>query len=251
MSNQIIYSLVVRKKNTILCEYSEHSGNFQQIALKIIRKALSVQLNIFRSVVKYDDYIFYILSINNIFLLSLTDNPNKDNPDTPLVENPSYFIFLKYLYDKLLKEKSLEDILKAEAFSLVEFVSTMKLSATAYNIKPETFNDPLNEEEFPLSDIDYKKQNTESRLSIIKNVTPILDSNENEYDEIIEKIKEENDTKSELMKDLNQALIRNKGSIKKKKKKKWNKKYFILIVSSSVICVLLILFLLYEFVLKK
>ena len=58
MSNQIIYSLVVRKKNTILCEYSEHSGNFQQIALKIIRKALSVQLNIFRSVVKYDDYIF-------------------------------------------------------------------------------------------------------------------------------------------------------------------------------------------------
>ena len=127
----------------------------------------------------------------------------------------------------------------------------MKLSMTAYNIKPETFNDPLNEEEFPLSDIDYKKQNTESRLSIIKNVTPKLDSNSNEYDEIIEKIKEENDTKSELMKDLNQALIRNKGSIKKKKKKKWNKKYFILLVSSSVICVLLILFLLYEFVIKK
>ena len=241
MSNQIIYSLIVRKKTTILCEFSEHSGNFQQITLKIIKKALGIQQTKFRSLIPYDDYFFYVLSIDNIFIISLIQNLT-DNLLAPpegggVEENSNIFSFNKYLYDKMLVGKTIEEINKAEAFSLEEFVNILKLSMTAFNIKPESFNDKLNDEEFPLEDIHYEKNNRESRLSVIKNNLPIVDNNDENYEEIIEKLKEENDTKSELIKGINEALVKGRGSIKKKRSKKKNKKKIILI---SIIIIILL-----------
>lgn len=241
MSNQIIYSLIARKKKTILCEFSEHSGNFQQISLKVIKKALGIQQTRFRSLIPYDDYLFYVLVVDNIFIISLTQNLTENLLAPPegggLEENSNIFSFNKYLYDKVIIGKTIEEINKAEAFSLEEFVNTMKLSMMAFNIKPESFNDKINEEEFPLEDIHYEKNNKESRLSVIKNTTPILDNKDENYEEIIEKLKDENDTKSELMKGINEALVKGKGSIVKKRPKKKNKKKIIFI---SVIIIILL-----------
>lgn len=241
MSNQIIYSLIARKKKTILCEFSEHSGNFQQISLKVIKKALGIQQTRFRSLIPYDDYLFYVLVVDNIFIISLTQNITENLLAPPegggLEENSNIFSFNKYLYDKVIIGKTIEEINKAEAFSLEEFVNTMKLSMMAFNIKPESFNDKINEEEFPLEDIHYEKNNKESRLSVIKNTTPILDNKDENYEEIIEKLKDENDTKSELMKGINEALVKGKGSIVKKRPKKKNKKKIIFI---SVIIIILL-----------
>ena len=106
---------------------------------------------------------------------------------------------------------------------------------TAFNIKPESFNDKLNDEEFPLEDIHYEKNNRESRLSVIKNNVPIVDSNDENYEEIIEKLKEESDTKSELIKGINEALVKGRGSIIKKRSKKKNKKKILLITIIIII----------------
>lgn len=38
MSSKIIYSLIARERKIILADYTEYTGNFQQIALNVLRK---------------------------------------------------------------------------------------------------------------------------------------------------------------------------------------------------------------------
>ena len=38
MSKEIVYTVVAKEKNQVICEYTEHRGNFEQVAHNILTK---------------------------------------------------------------------------------------------------------------------------------------------------------------------------------------------------------------------
>lgn len=38
----LIYTVILRGNKTVLCEYTEHSGNFQQISLNLLKTSKNV-----------------------------------------------------------------------------------------------------------------------------------------------------------------------------------------------------------------
>ena len=47
----IVYSLVARQPDVVLCEYSEHQGNFIQISRIVLQKAVKPET---KQIIKYD-----------------------------------------------------------------------------------------------------------------------------------------------------------------------------------------------------
>ena len=66
----ILYSLIAKNLETVLCEYSEYNGNFQQITRLLLRK---VQPNR-RFTIEYDSYKYHYINQDNITYLCMTSN---------------------------------------------------------------------------------------------------------------------------------------------------------------------------------
>ena len=61
----IIYALIAKNDDQVLCEYTEYKGNFEQISRTILRKK---QKNS-RGVLTYEEsYIFTYINENNLYI---------------------------------------------------------------------------------------------------------------------------------------------------------------------------------------
>lgn len=66
----IIYALIAKNDDQVLCEYTEYKGNFEQISRMILRK---IQKNSRRALIYDESYNFTYINENNITYLSMSD----------------------------------------------------------------------------------------------------------------------------------------------------------------------------------
>ena len=97
----ILYALIAKNLDVVLCEYSEYNGNFQQITRTLLRK---VQPNR-KFTIEYDSYKYHYINQDNITYLCMTSNFPEDIAFGFLVDVQKQFIET-YDYDKILSATS-------------------------------------------------------------------------------------------------------------------------------------------------
>jgi len=128
MVKEIIFALVAKEKNQVLCEFTEHRGNFETIAQGILQK---VKENSRATIVFENEYFFYYLNKEGITGLCLCDQ---------YFPKDSAFIFLEELIDALLQKFTKSEIQKERAYSKVFsdiFSPIIKEKISKYNRNPE------------------------------------------------------------------------------------------------------------------
>ena len=129
----IIYALVAKNDDQVLCEYTEYKGNFEQISRTILRK---IQKNS-RGGLTYDEsYNLSYINENNLTYLSMSD-----------AKYPNEFIFsyLEDIQSKFKEKYTQTQIDEALSYSFnTEFKDVLKGKLEYYNSKAEKSKDSIN-----------------------------------------------------------------------------------------------------------
>ena len=140
-NERIIYTAIVRKKHTILVEFTDCSGNFSQIAIGIIDEVLnSIEIEPYQYKAKfiYGKYAFYIVKDHNIYIILMVRAKNiKSNID---------FLFYNFLFNirKDISTKiDVDDPYKLRSYSLGAYLPELKAKVIEFNKSEINFNDNL------------------------------------------------------------------------------------------------------------
>jgi len=70
--NNIIYSAIIKEKNVILCEYTEYTGNFNQILKKFIKLIENSPNKTFKCKFIIGNYQIFCIKENFIYYILFT-----------------------------------------------------------------------------------------------------------------------------------------------------------------------------------
>ena len=109
----IIHALVARHPDIVLCEYSEHTGNFLQISRIILQKVVKTDT---KQMIIYDNHKFYFINENKITYLCLVEGLN----------DSAAFAFLNDVKKKLIQSYDYTQLSNYNTFQLNEFTDVLK-----------------------------------------------------------------------------------------------------------------------------
>lgn len=141
MQQKIIYSVILRKKHTILTEYTDCSGNFSQITIKIMDEIINKKADEpykYKAKFFYGKYIFYILKDNTIYILSMIKSPK-----VKLDNDTIFYSFLYNIHDDISKKINFEKPGKLHAYSLSSYSNDLKSKITEINNGNINFSNKL------------------------------------------------------------------------------------------------------------
>ena len=118
----LIYSLIAKDPDIVLCGYSESTGNFQIYCQKILKK---IHKNAMASY-QYQDYIFHVYNKDSITYLAFSDKSYKEKVA---------YDFLETIHGLFTKKYSKRDIDVAISYSFKDFEDVLKEQMTFYNNK--------------------------------------------------------------------------------------------------------------------
>ena len=176
-NERIIYTAIVRKKHTILVEFTDCSGNFSQIAIGIIDEVLnSIEIEPYQYKAKfiYGKYAFYIVKDHNIYIILMVRAKNiKSNID---------FLFYNFLFNiraDVSKKIDIDDPFKLRPYSLGDYLPKLKTKVFEFNKSEINFNDNLDKStdinKFEL--LDNKIFNENKLFPILSNAQVHADKN--------------------------------------------------------------------------
>ena len=141
MQQKIIYSVILRKKHTILTEYTDCSGNFSQITISIMDEIINKKADEpykYKAKFFYGKYIFYILKDNTIYILSMIKSPK-----VKLDNDTIFYSFLYNIHDDISKKINFEKPGKLHAYSLSSYSNDLKSKITEINNGNINFSNKL------------------------------------------------------------------------------------------------------------
>jgi len=118
----ILYALIARASDVVLCEHTEYAGNFQQISRVLLRK---IKKNSKFSI-EYDKFKFNYINENDISYLCMTEGA----PDQLA------FAYLSDIRKKFIQTYDYDKIAGFYAYQLNEFSDVLKQLMTYYNSNP-------------------------------------------------------------------------------------------------------------------
>ena len=118
----IFYALISKSFDIVLCEYTEYSGNFQQITRMLLRK---IKKNT-KFTINYDKYKFHYINDNDITYLCLSEN----------VSDELAYAFLRDLKKMFTSKYDYEKIASFCAYQLTDFEKVFKQLIYYYNTNP-------------------------------------------------------------------------------------------------------------------
>ena len=137
----IIYTVITRNRKTVLCEFTRHNGNFQQISMHLLGK---ISQDVKTLSIEYDRYKFYLKNeilysdnenkhdenLKGMFVISFMCLINKDEDSEEIIFEYLETIKVKFfsLFDRKIIEKSF-------AYSLGEFITVLKNQMKIYKLK--------------------------------------------------------------------------------------------------------------------
>lgn len=131
MQTKIVYTCVIKSNKKVLCEYTKYTGKFTQMVKKILDVISKERItdDNFKIALQLSKYHFYILYDTNLYIMAMTNQSffyeEKD-------EN-IFFCFLFYLNSLLKTIYSKEQLNKAAAYSLTEFLNEIKSNMSLLN----------------------------------------------------------------------------------------------------------------------
>ncbi len=130
----IIHCLIARHPDIVLCEHSEHTGNFLQISRIILQKVIKPETK--QSIV-YDSHKFLYINENKITYLCLIEGIN----------DSTGFAFLNDVKKKLIQSYDYNSLCSYNTFQLNDFNDTLRQFMNYYNKNPEKtkFGEIINE----------------------------------------------------------------------------------------------------------
>ena len=142
-NEKIIYTAIIKKKHTILTEFTDCSGNFSQITEGIMDEVINVLENepsIYKAKFIYGKYIFYVLRDNKIYIIIMI-KPQKIKADNDSL----FYNFLLIIHEELSKKKQniFEKPGKLRAYSLSELSPQLKEKTIQFNNGEIKFNDAI------------------------------------------------------------------------------------------------------------
>lgn len=141
MQQKIIYSVILRKKHTILTEYTDCSGKFSQITINIMDEIINkkeAEPYKYKAKFFYGKYIFYILKDNTICILTMVKSPK-----AKLDNDTIFYSFLLDIHDDISKKINFEKPGKIHAYSLSSYSNDLKSKITRLNNGEINFSNKL------------------------------------------------------------------------------------------------------------
>ena len=202
---EIIYILIARSSKIVLCDYTDYSGNFQQIALLLLPK---LKKNT-KCEILYDEYKFFSDDEKDITFLCMGKN----------IETELAFNFISDMKKKFFLTFDYEaEIKKAFSYELKEFTEEIKKLYFSYKKYQVTKIKMLENSVSKMNDI------------LLENVQQLL-----ERDAKLDLIAQKSER---LMGDSNN-FMKNIQEIKRRQKLK-KYKYYIIIGGIFFLCILLL-----------
>ena len=202
---EIIYILIARSSKIVLCDYTDYSGNFQQIALLLLPK---LKKNT-KCEILYDEYKFFSDDEKDITFLCMGKN----------IETELAFNFISDMKKKFFLTFDYEtEIKKAFSYELKEFTEEIKKLYFSYKSNPVSKIKMLENSVSKMNDI------------LLENVQQLL-----ERDAKLDLIAQKSER---LMGDSNN-FMKNIQEIKRRQKLK-KYKYYIIIGGIFFLCILLL-----------
>jgi hypothetical protein len=177
----IFYALIAKNFDLILSEYTDYTGNFQQITRMLLYK---IKININKSndndkgkifLIQYDNYIYNYLIKDNLIFLSMSFNEHINYNNTQMkkysINNNNQNIIYAFLIDikKFFNTQyTPQEIEKFKSYELQEFDKTINLLMNYYNAKPKFTKSGL-----PIDNIINEDDNI-----IVENINKYFDSDE-------------------------------------------------------------------------
>lgn len=129
MQDNIIYTAIIRKKKSVLCEYTEYSGKFAQITKKVLSQLNSIDnRNSFRASFSFGKFQFTSIYQNNIYVLTMSDKISINT------EQENYlFAFVYKLHSLLSTQYTNEQISNCHPYSLTDFVKVLDDNTHYFN----------------------------------------------------------------------------------------------------------------------
>ncbi len=118
----VVYSLICKGNDKVLCEFTEYQGNFEQVSRNLLKK---VQKDKRATFVYADEYYFHYINANSITYMCMCDN--KLSQDTAF----SYLEEIKTLFTDTFSPKEIDS---AISYSLNDrFKDSMKGKMNYFN----------------------------------------------------------------------------------------------------------------------
>ena len=137
----IFYSLISKNFNIIISEYTDYTGNFQQITRILLFKLKNKYDKI--GIIRYNKYIYSYITEKNLIYLCISDNQDDDiniNDNIYLQikqkEINIIFSFLTDLKKYFHSRYSNEKIEQLKSYEITEFDKTICFLMNYYNNKP-------------------------------------------------------------------------------------------------------------------
>ena len=137
--NNIIYSAIVKEKHVILCEYTEYTGNFNQMLINFIKFIQNSSYESFKSKIIIDNY--QIFCIKDIFIYYVIFTSTLEKNDENIL-----FSFLISIKNILLNKIPLNELKNKKPFSLKNFLPILKENILAFNKNNNKFVNNSNNE---------------------------------------------------------------------------------------------------------
>ena len=135
----IFYALIAKNNDLILSEYTDYTGNFQQITRILLYKLKLSGQNKSNNIycIQYDNYLYnYIIKDNLLFLcMSFKDNSNLSQKNS-LNDNILIYAFLFDLKNFFLTQYNIIEIEKSKSYEYQNFDNTIQLLIEYYNERP-------------------------------------------------------------------------------------------------------------------
>ena len=190
----ILYSLIAKILDVVLCEYSEYNGNFQQITRLLLRK---VQPNR-RFTIEYDSYKYHYINQDNITYLCMTSNFPEDIA----------FGFLIDVQKQFIESYDYETIQSSTSYLLDKFQDKLKKLMAYYNTCPQKtqtgqiIKDLIDAKSTAVENIE-KLISRDQKLNIIVAKSDALNTQSRNINNIAQKIK----TQQKMKKMKNMRLV--------------------------------------------
>lgn len=109
----IYYSLVAKKNNIVLSEYTEYSGNFQQYTMQLMNRIEADTKKTF----ELEDFLFHYINEDGITIMCMTDKA---------IQKKIAFAFMQDVKKSLINTYTLRELENAKAYALPTFTETLR-----------------------------------------------------------------------------------------------------------------------------
>ena len=209
MQENAIYTAVIKKKNIILSEYTDYSGNFEQTIKKIMKNISdkNIENDIYKATIFISKLKIFILKKSEIYLILISDIKEYDEE-----KNNYAFCFLYSIITKLNKLYKPEELQQAKSFSLIDFRNILENHITNFRSNIKYYKEYLQNISSYTTENSLNKLNLNLNLSI-HSISQVHKEHPKEYDPL--EMKEVNSNNS--LNELSLSLIANDSDIDNKK----------------------------------